>query len=371
MKIGYDAKRAFYNRTGLGNYSRNILEYLHSYFPENEYVLFAPEKSEKIDWELRKKLQVISPNSFISRNLQSAWRTFWIENDILKNEIDIYHGLSNEIPKISKKSKLKTVVTIHDLIFLRFPKHYKPIDRKIYNQKFRYACKNADKIVAISQQTKQDIVDFYQISEQKIEVIYQGCNSVFLQKVSKEKKQAIKQKYNLPNDFLLNVGTIEKRKNILSVIKAINQQNIDIPFVIVGKKTRYFDEIADYVAKNNLENKVLVLDKISFEDLPTIYQLAKIFIYPSVFEGFGIPVIEAVHSQIPVITSNVSSMPEAGGKNVFYANPHNIEEIGEKINKVLNNKDLAQKSVAKNLKYVQRFSPKSIATEMMKMYKNL
>ena len=153
------------------------------------------------------------------------------------NHIQLYHGLTNELPLGIHKSGIKTVVSIHDLIFIRFPELYPYFDRKIYKSKFKYACKIADKIIAISQQTKSDIIKYFGIKEEKIEVIYQGCHPIFQKPLPTEELERIKQQYQLPEKYVLNVGTIEKRKNLLSLVKAIKPLE-DINLVIVGKKNK-------------------------------------------------------------------------------------------------------------------------------------
>ncbi len=368
MNIGFDAKRAFYNRAGLGNYSRNIIQYLQDSFPEHQYYLYSPKINQSIDFKGKDKARIILPTVSLDKLAPAYWRSFSMSKDIEKYQNDIFHGLSNEIPKGINREKTKVVVTIHDLIFLRFPKLYKALDRSIYNQKFKFACQNSDVIVAISEQTKQDIIHYYHTDPNKIKVVYQGCDPVYYQTVSSEKKAAIRQKYNLPENFTLNVGTIEKRKNILSIIKAMHQGKIDFPLVVVGRKTDYMDEIMEYIQNNHLENKIQFLHNVSFEDLPSLYQMSSLFVYPSIFEGFGIPVIEAINSRTPVITSNISSLPEAGGEHSFYVDPYNIEQISTAIKSVLNDTEKAKEMIEKSLLHVEKFRGKNVARELMKCY---
>jgi glycosyltransferase involved in cell wall biosynthesis len=179
----------------------------------------------------------------------------------------------------------------------------------------------ADKIIAISEQTKRDIIEFLKVPESKIEVIYQGCHKAFKEQQSPELIQQTKEKYQLPERFILNVGTIEDRKNLLNVVKAIS--GTEIPLVVVGRKTKYYQKIETFLKKNKMEKQVLFLEGVSMDELAVIYKLADIFVYPSFFEGFGIPVIEALFSKTVVVTSNTSCLPEAGGKDSVYINPDN------------------------------------------------
>jgi glycosyltransferase involved in cell wall biosynthesis len=371
MRIGFDAKRAFFNKSGLGNYSRNVINYLLKFFPENKYYLFSPKRSENIFFENSENIFTVFPENFLHKKISSLWRSHWISDDIKKKNIEIFHGLSNELPKSINRSNTKSVITIHDLIFIRYPELYNPIDRYIYKQKAKYSCDIADKIIAISQQTKNDIIEFLNIDTQKIEVVYQGCNPVYYKKFDQEYKFSVRKKFDLPVEFILNVGTIEPRKNVLSAIKAIHLKNIDLPLVIVGKKTKYFNEIQNYIKKNKIENQIQFLDNVSLQELAAIYQLSEIFIYPSVFEGFGIPIIEALNSGIPVITSKGGCFSEAGGKDSIYINPLDIEEIGNAILELLKNHKIKKNIIENGYKFVENFREEKIAFDIMNIYKSI
>jgi glycosyltransferase involved in cell wall biosynthesis len=375
MNIGFDAKRVYQNTTGLGHYSRTLVTSLAKYFANNEYYLFAPKLTDIFNTDNFKNIHNITPSSFPSTVLKAAWRSNWVKKDLLQNKIDIYHGLSHEIPFGIGKKNIKSVVTIHDLIFERYPKQFNKIDVHIYRRKFKYACANADKIIAISEQTKKDIIDFYKIDERKIEVCYQSCNDIFRQK--------IKELYGLPDKFFLTVGSIIERKNLLTIVKALQQlkNDINIPLVVIGNGGGYKALVKDYIAKNNLQNDVIFLsDKEGIKDLagfknsadfPAIYQQAVAMIYPSTFEGFGIPVLEALCSRVPVITSNVSCLPEAGGDAALLIDPFSVNEMTAAMKKVFNDVNFATEMKAKGLIHAEKFSQEKTATAVMNVYKKL
>src|SRR5829696_3916129 len=185
MNIGFDAKRAYHNGTGLGHYSRTLIRSLAEYFPQHQYFLFNPKPTDLFHLN-GKNIHEVLPSKLLHKTLSSVWRSTWIKNDLEKNEIDIYHGLSNEIPFDIQKSGLRSVVTIHDIIFEHYPEQYSRIDVEIYKRKFRYSCEHADKIIAISEQTKKDIIEFYKTREEKITVCYQSCNPAFTKKVDEQ-----------------------------------------------------------------------------------------------------------------------------------------------------------------------------------------
>ena len=179
LRIGYDAKRLFNNFTGLGNYSRTLLANLAEYYPDNAYFLYSPKiaKNDETHFFLNSALFNVQ---LPKRGPGAYWRSVGIKRDLLKHKIQLFHGLSHEIPLGLEKANIRSIVTIHDLIFERFPEHYPFIDRKIYSLKFRYACRHADHIVAISENTKQDIIEFYDIPPEKISVIYQSCHERYM-----------------------------------------------------------------------------------------------------------------------------------------------------------------------------------------------
>ena len=370
MKIGFDGKRFFHNKTGLGNYSRDLIRILASYYPENKYLLYNP-KPKKIDSVIIDGDTIIEKNPLkkLDQSFSSLWRAFKIIHDIKLDNIDIYHGLSGEIPFNIHKTTIKKVVTIHDLIFIRYPKLYSFIDRKIHFKKVKYAATHADIVITISEQTKRDIVTFLKINPKKIRVIYQGCAPIFKEKLTADFLAATILKYQLPQEYILNVGTIEKRKNILSVVKTLPE--IDTTLVIIGKKTSYYDEIASYISENGLEQKVIFLENVALPELAAIYRKAKIFVYPSIFEGFGIPIIEALYSKVPVITSTGSCFSEAGGENSIYVNPYNSEEMKTEIINLLNDAERRKLMIEKGFEFVQQFNDEEIAKNYMDLYKSL
>ena len=362
MKIAYDAKRFFHNTSGLGNYSRDLIRIMAQNYPENKYVLLAKDKNKRGADILSLDSVSFTP---ISKGIFSRQLNMGIDAQNLN--ADIFHGLSGELPLRWNQKKIKKIVTIHDLIFVRYPALYSFFDRKIHFQKFKYAAKTADLIIAISEQTQKDIIDFLKVPEDKIRVVYQGCHQAFKEKLPSEYLAKIKDKFSLPEKFLLNVGTIEERKNLLSVVQALHKT--EIPLVAVGRPTSYFKKVQHEAQRLNI--KLLHLQHITMKELAAVYQLSNLFIYPSLFEGFGIPIIEALYSNIPVITSNTSSLPEAGGEHSTYINPLDIEDIRSKILFLWNDSDYRKIKIEKNLDFVQKFNDDQISRDLISVYQEL
>ena len=194
MRIGFDAKRVFHNFRGLGNYGRTLLEGLYQFYPEHCYLLYTPpfQDIRSVDWEKKfSSFRVCTPTGFLERSFPSFWRRFLLGKKLERDELDIYHGLSHDLPAGVRVGKPKTVVTIHDLIFLRFPQFFPWIDRCVYLNKLRHACNRADVILAICEQTKNDLIEFLHIHEDRIRVIYQGVHPRFYENRDERKFQGI------------------------------------------------------------------------------------------------------------------------------------------------------------------------------------
>lgn len=382
MNIGFDAKRAFHNGTGLGNYSRTLIKALAHHYPSHHYYLFNPKSSSQYTIT-GDNITEVQPSSFFYKHFSSIWRSSAMIQDWSRYELSLYHGLSHELPMGIEKSSVKTVVTIHDLIHERYPEQYPPLDVRIYQKKFRYACEHADQIIAISEQTKKDIIDFYQIKKEKIEVCYQSCDPIFSVKRTDAEVQAVKEKYQLPKKYFLYVGSIIERKNLLSICRAMSQLKSDlpIPLVVIGDGGKYKQVVKEYIAQHGLEQSVLFLSErckqggsmptLINTDFPSIYQGAVAMIYPSSFEGFGIPVLEAMWSAVPVITANRSCLPEVGGDAVHYVDPDHAEEIATAMRKIANDDEYAEMLSARGLTRAVLFDTISCAHSVMELYKRV
>ncbi|QCK16070.1 glycosyltransferase family 4 protein [Mangrovivirga cuniculi] len=372
FKIGYDAKRAFNNFTGLGNYSRTLIRSIADNYPDNELYLFTPKVKNKPVVEQFKNsdhFQIVLPES----KMKSYWRTYGITKLLKDKNIDIYHGLSNELPSNIQSAHIKSVVTIHDLIFKIHPEHFPFIDRKIYEYKCQSACMKSDKIIAISESAKNDIIKFYNTPEEKIEVIYQACGEQYQKVKLEEELKQVKEKHKLPGEFILFVGTINDRKNLKGLIKAIAAlpENNRIPVVVVGKGKRYKKESIEMIRAKGLQKYFYFYRDIDDDDLASFYQLSSAFIYPSLYEGFGIPVIEALNSKTPVLASNTSSIPEAGGDAAEYFDPYNPDEMANAISKVIESDSLQKEMISKGIEHARKFSSDNAAEKIMACYKEL
>jgi glycosyltransferase involved in cell wall biosynthesis len=371
INIGFDAKRAFYNSRGLGNYSRDTIRIVSEFDCNNNIYLFTPKVANAIPVTYSSNCKIVSPEKGFYKRFSSLWRLYGQNTQIEKLRLDVYHGLSHELPLGIEKTGARAVVTMHDLIFFKMPELYPFIDRQLYKKKYFRSCKVADKIVAISQQTKQDLIDLIGIDEGKIEVIYQGCNPIFLDEKNTNQIVTAREQYGLPQDYLLCVGAIEKRKNQELILKAMAHGQLDITLVLIGKPTDYVHELKTIIARYKMENRVKFLENVPTADLPAIYQGATAFVYPSHFEGFGIPILEALNSRIPVITSKGSCFEETGGADSLYVDSHRSDELSCAIKKVLDDASLRQKMIRLGLSHANKFSDATIGKSMISLYQSL
>lgn len=372
MHLGFDAKRLFNNFTGLGNYSRTLLKNLAEEAPEHHYFLYSPKAAPHEETQYffqHPGFEIVQPTSF----RKIGWRTMGMMKDLQYNQIDLYHGLSHELPVGIRNSGIRSVVTIHDLIYRHYPNQYGQVDNWIYDKKFKSACSNADKIVAISEATKRDIQHFFGTTADKIEVIYQSCDERFLLERPNSVIEEIKDKYALSEQYSLYVGSLIPRKNLLGIIEALAQlpPSLQHPLVIVGGGGKQYKQ---QVLKRAIDlgiQDLLLFRAVSFADLPIVYQGASVFLYPSVYEGFGIPVIEALNSGIPVITSNRSSLPEAAGPDSYLINPDEPAEIADAWEKVLTDEELRNNMISSGHKYAQNFLASNVTPQMLALYRQL
>lgn len=373
LTVAFDAKRITHNATGLGNYGRMIVDMLVRFAPCNRYLLFSPDPGRE---DLRERVsgagQVelrypVRPRRGLGRML---WRTLGICGE-LPSDVDLFHGLSGELPFNIQKTGIASVVTIHDLIFLRYPSYYKWIDRKIYAFKARRACKQADRVIAISEATRRDIVAFFGIAPEKIDVVYQGCDDSFKRDVPDDMLRAVREKYALPERYILFVGSLEPRKNLLLIMQAVALLSEPVHVVAIGKRTPYTAEVEKYAAQNGLTERLHIFNRVAFPELPAFYRMASVFVYPSRFEGFGIPMIEAACCGVPTIGATGSCLEEAGGPDALYVDPDDPVMLAQQIGQVLSDAGLRERMIRGGRAYVTRFEPDVLAADLLEVYRRV
>jgi glycosyltransferase involved in cell wall biosynthesis len=373
MVIGFDAKRIVSNGTGLGSYGRTLVNDLARREEDMALHLYAPAPGRD---DLRQQLVktdrlTIHDGGPEGRHFKGLWRTKGIVNDLKRDGIQLYHGLSGELPIGIRKSGIKSVVTIHDLIFLRHPEYYHWIDTKIYAWKFRQAIKEANQIIAISECTKRDIIEFGGVDERRITLIYQSYAPRFSAEKDQQKLEEVSHHYQLPKRYMLSVGTIEARKNILLAVKALPHLPEDLGLVMVGRHTAYTDEVVTYAEKHGLRGRIHILHGVPDEHLPALYAMAETFVYPSRYEGFGIPIIEAISSGLPVVACTGSCLEEAGGPDSLYVDPDDEQAMANAISQVLKGAEGREQRIRLSQDYIRRFEGNDVAGQIVDLYQSL
>lgn len=371
LKIGFDAKRAFMNRSGLGNYSRTLLRALREDFPQHHYVLFTPKVTDL--FPERDRFQLITPHTCWDQTVPAYWRRFSTTREAKALDLDIYHGLSHELPVGLEKTGMRSVVTIHDLIFEKFPEQYPWLDRMSYRHKVQHACDKAHCIVTISAQTKHDLTGLYKIPEEKIRVVHLCADPCFSQALTPLELDRVRQKYHLPPNYIFHVGAFNRRKNHLKLLEAfiLLPGDLDLQMVLVGDRGSEEPAAERFIRRHDLEKRVKILRQVPQGDMTAIFQCANLLVYNSLLEGFGLPILEGFHSRIPVITSTGSVFSEVGGDACVYVDPQNAQALAETIYQVSTEPELRSRLIHQGMHRASWFTSQNMAGNYMEVYEQL
>ena len=292
IKIGFDAKRLFSGRGGLQSYARILLLNLSTYYPENQYHLYTPEVKDRAVYEEFSSIQNVHIRQSASV-VKAYWRSKSMVKDLMKDGIKVYHGLSGELPIGINKSGIKSIVTIHDLLWQEFPEDYSVVDRYVYDWKLKGAVKQADKIIAVSEQTKTKLLEAY--PENNVAVINPIVAPEFFHQHDLKENQEVLKRYGIDKNYVLAIGNSKGRKNIKQFIDFIIAEIHDLSILLIGNR-------------GDLPESVKVINQVAYQDMPALYQSAIACIYPSLGEGFGLPILEAITSGKAVVTHDASPM---------------------------------------------------------------
>ncbi len=365
MRIGVDAKHLYNNFTGLGNHSRTTIDILTETYPDHEYWFYTPKvtQNEVTQPYLNKRgCHTVRPTGIVRG---SAWRAYGQVEQMKKDGIEVFHGLSNEMPVGLFHSGIASVVTIHDVAFKTFPDMYHWHDKTIYNLKWQYACNHADKIICISECTKRDVLEFYNVPEHKVEVVYQPVKPIY--------HEPSERVAGIP-PYMLYVGSINPHKNLLGIIKALEQmpKDVRLPLVVVGSGGSYKRKVQQYLAKQGLTRWVEWRELVSTADLKHLYTNAQMLVCPSFYNGGYEPMVEALLCGCPVVTSHANCLSDKGNAYVIQADPHSTEDIRDKMVELLTNSTLRQQMIEQGRTYMMRtFAPKKLAQQMMTVYESV
>lgn len=369
MRIGFDAKRFFQNATGLGNYARSVLGGLVEYFPEHAYTLYAPPPTQLPTFASGATVRIPGP---WGRTFPTLWRSFGIPKTAASDHLNIYHGLSHELPLRAFAPGVRTVVTVHDLLFLTHPHLYPWLDRHIYTLKYKKSCQRADMVVTVSQKTAEDVQTIFNLPPERVRVAYQSCDPAFGRLLSAAQKRKLRRHYGLPEEFILFVGSLIPRKGVHTLFRALEclPAASRTPLVIVGQGWLE-GALRAQAQKSKRTSQVHFLGRVPLADLPGIYQLARVFAYPSQAEGFGIPLVEAQISGLPAVTSTGSCFAETAGPAALYTTPGDADELAQALERLLTNSTLRQNMIQSGHEHAKRFHRRQTSTRLMDIYQEL
>lgn len=373
MRIGMDAKRMLNNGTGLGNHARILANALMRDYPDHEYQLYTPRIEDRYLHELHGSFSLHMPGSKLAQAVPAWWRTYGMTDDLRRNKIDVYHGLSNELPLHIHRTGIPTVVTIHDLIFLKHHEQYPWLDRQIYTIKTQYATRHAHKIIAVSEETKHDLIDFYHVPEKKIEVIYQSIDPRFNARAGSSELAAFRSRHQLPAKYILNVSSFFPRKNQIQLIRAFDsiRDKVTHSLVLAGSAGGMIGEVNKLIEELNLRNRVLLLHEISNDEMPLLYQGADLFVYPALMEGFGMPVLEALVSGVLVIATGSGAIAEAAGPGAVLIDPTQAADIAQQILLVLRDGEQRERMIRDGYTHAATMTDTLFARGVMKVYESV
>lgn len=371
MKIGIDVRALLGNRrTGVEEYSLNLLEALFVIDKKNEYILFSSglQQLHNNNFFPNNKWQKLV---FSNRALNISYKFFnYPKIDKWLGEVDVFFSPNINLTGLSKKCR--KVITFHDLSFIKYPQFYS-LKRQLWHSFVnpKKLAREADKIIAISQSTKEDLIELFKIKEEKISVVYSGIGKEFKPIAKDDRKiQETKNKYNLPDKFILYLGTLEPRKNIAGLMQSFDllkqkTKNSDIKLVIAGEKGWLYKNIFSEWEKLQYKEDIIFIGFVDVADKPYLYNLAEIFVFPSFYEGFGFPPLEAIACGVPTITSNFSSLPEVVGEGAILVDPYNIDELALIMEEVLADSGLREKLKQRGRAQAAKFSWEKCARETL------
>ncbi|WP_252221735.1 MULTISPECIES: glycosyltransferase family 1 protein [unclassified Clostridium] len=375
MKVSIELQPCLKNKSGIGVYTYELTKRLQNFRDikvEGSIFNFLNRNDISTDiqgLDIKKNICSLFPYGIYRR----IWSYAPIKyNFLFRGNADIYQFFNFVIPS---NISGKVITTIHDLTYILYPNTMDTSNRKRLEKDMKKTVNRADYIITISENSKSDIIKYLGIDENKIQVVYPGVGETYKRMLDNYEIESVKKKYSIENEYILYLGTLEPRKNIETIIRAYNlftQSNKNnIKLVLAGKKGWLYDDIFKLIKEFGIEDNVIFTDYVDDKDKPALYQGAKLFLFPSLYEGFGIPLVEAMASRTPVITSNSSSLPEVAGEAAIITAPLDYKEISKSIERVLNDSELREKMINEGVKQANKFSWDASAEKLKNIYYDL
>lgn len=369
MKIGIDGRSAkWYRGTGIGTYTYQLINNLNKVDQNNDYLIYLPEDSS-----------LTLGNNFTIKHVKELCNeNFWDDvkcaNNFTNNNMELYHVPQNGVG-LSKNINCRKIITLHDIIPLRMPETVSSRYLNIFNNELPEIINNCDGIITVSEFSKDDIAKEFNFPSDKIFVTHLAAEDIYVPLNKNVCKKIICDKYGIDGDFILYVGGFSPRKNILGIIESFSLLNINIrrnlKLVITGKKGISYDIYKNRTIELGVNNSVIFTDFIPLDDLPSFYNASKLLVYPSFYEGFGLPPLEAMACGTPVISSNVTSLPEVCSDAALLINPHSTDDLKDAIERVLTDDNLRLTMIRKGLLNSSMYTWESTALKTIDAYKSI
>lgn len=364
MQIGLDARLVFYSKAGIGQYIIHLTKALSQLnTPDDNFILLQSRKD---------KSNIIYNNNFTRISLWTPSH-HRLEQPALRFEtsrlgLDLLHS-PDFIPPF--KRNYKSVITVHDLAFLLYPQFMTRQSARYYGQ-IDHAVRNTDHIIAVSKATKKDLIKLLGVPEEKITVIYEGRNPAYQPMDRTKAEQYVKKTWDIDPNYIFFISTIEPRKNVPTLLKSFkylkDHYKVSQKLIMAGSRGWLFEEVDETIKALNLENDVILLGRVKDEHVNYLYNAAGMLVYPSFYEGFGLPPLEAMTCGTPVIASKIKVMPEVVGDAALLVDPHDVEGLAIAIHRLLTNPELRDELTAKGLKRAKKFSWEQAARETLAVY---
>jgi glycosyltransferase involved in cell wall biosynthesis len=373
MRVAINCQILAVNRLGVGRYTENLVKALTNIDEENQYLLLASSRIDSASFPRKSNLEILTTKvPIVGTKTRILWEQFCLPFSLLGRGIDLVHFPDLSLP-VLPFLRCPYVVTIHDLTHYAFREAYTP-GKVLYKRcTTLVAVRGASRIIAVSESTKQDIVETFAVPGWKIAAVYSGLTEMFKPITNKEQLEKTRTKFHLPSRYILHVGSIDPRKNLVTLLKAYanlaREANLPHELIVVGSKEYNYGPVFDAVQSLDLADRVVFLDFVSNEDLVNIYNMAELFVFPSIHEGFGFPPLEAMACDVPVITSNTSSLPEIVGDAALLVDPYDTQGLAETMHRVLTDDGLRSEMVQRGHRRVKLFSWRRAAEETLKVYK--
>ena len=373
--IGFDAENANLGNTTLCSYARFIIEAMAEACPRRSYFrMYVPSSEENPEYEAlsqRHNVESMEPDGSLWRRLPWLWKLYPIGRDMQRGDVSLYHSLTGFIPLGLERRNIRTIATVHNLEFLRLRGRFNPLHNMYRRWALLSSLRRADRIIAISECIKHDLVRYLRIDSDKIDVINRGCHRRFTMPVEAAKIAEVRERYRLPERYLLAVGEHLERRNLSHLVETMSKIERDIPLVLVGRATTQTEHMKLRIKSLGLEERVIMLHGVADADMPAIYHSALAYLMLSLYEGFSSTIVEALTVGTPVIAAKGSSLEEAGGPHSIYVEPTDRDALAEAITRIAHDEVLRDEMIAEGKAYASRFRPEVIAYNIQNCYKRI